>query len=239
MLRRRVAQSIASKDVEFKIRSKAGRVKRVAKEMTDLKQLCKGRPLALSGFLKSIHCNKMQQFDHCSSRGFLYMDRLEEIRVKDCDQMELVFHNPTILVSSREAVDENSTLVLCLSKLGTPSQSDDGPEPNSEYLKVGNFEEIFQVAGGCLFSKLERRLIIKDLSNKLKVIWKDPTQILTFQNLTHFELANCEELRNVFSLVLPRNLPQLRHLKVEGCDNNNQIPSSSKAHSGDIYFPII
>ncbi|OMP04500.1 Disease resistance protein [Corchorus olitorius] len=169
---------------------------------------------------------------------YVPLPSLEELIVEECPQLTPFIIPFPLRYSKQVHIKE-----LWLSKVGKSSQSPELKESSSyfEYIRVGNLEEIFQVGGGYFFSKLEK-LVLEDLS-ELKYVWKDPTQILTLQNLAHFELVNCQGLRNIFSLVLARNLPQLSHLKIQGCDNLEQIiaqdriPSSSKVHSGDIYFP--
>ncbi|XVF77632.1 hypothetical protein PTKIN_Ptkin14bG0061900 [Pterospermum kingtungense] len=100
--------------------------------------------------------------------------------------------------------------------------------------------EIIQLQGGYFLSSLEK-LILEDL---YEFIWKDPSQIVTLQHLSYLKMANCCELRNIFSTVVARNLPQLRYLQVVGCHQlehvivEDRTPSPSMAgQKPHVYFP--
>ncbi|XVF03993.1 hypothetical protein REPUB_Repub05bG0042100 [Reevesia pubescens] len=109
-------------------------------------------------------------------------------------------------------------------------------------FKVGNrlCGNIFEFQGGRFLSHL-KELKLKDL-NEPDVIWKQPTQIVTLQNLTRLEVVKCNKLRKVFSLLLARNLLQLSNLVVQGCEELEEIVardqiSSSTSRLQPVYFP--
>ncbi|XP_022766684.1 probable disease resistance protein At4g27220 [Durio zibethinus] len=92
---------------------------------------------------------------------------------------------------------------------------------DSEYLTIGNCQEIFQLQGGDLLLSLET-LHLEDLS-ELQVIWKCPTQVETLQNLTQLMLIDCKSLRYVFPPMLAQHLSHLSYLCVKGCEALEQI----------------
>ncbi|XVF70767.1 hypothetical protein PTKIN_Ptkin11bG0188700 [Pterospermum kingtungense] len=92
---------------------------------------------------------------------------------------------------------------------------------NIEYLSVGNFEEAFQLQVGDILTCL-KVLKLEDLP-ELRLIWKGPIQVATLQNLTELVLIDCKRLRYIFPPVFATTLSQLITLRVEGCEELQQI----------------
>ncbi|XVF77645.1 hypothetical protein PTKIN_Ptkin14bG0063700 [Pterospermum kingtungense] len=101
-------------------------------------------------------------------------------------------------------------------------------------------EEVIQLQGGYFLSCL-KKFVLNQL--KLEVIWKDPSQIVTLQNLSQLEVFRCNELSSIFSVLLARNLPQLSRLDVRECAKLKQIVSEDPNSSSSMvrhkpeYFP--
>ncbi|XVE50520.1 hypothetical protein DITRI_Ditri01bG0168800 [Diplodiscus trichospermus] len=140
---------------------------------------------------------------------------LEELEVEACPQLMTICK----LITRPELKD------LCLSKMGNRF-----------------CEEIIQLQDGYLLSSMEKLLLTE--INELEVIWKDPSQILTLQNLSQLKVYKCSKLKKIFTLQLARNLPQLSHLEVQECEELEQIvaldgisSSSQAARHKPEYFP--
>ncbi|KAE8703334.1 hypothetical protein F3Y22_tig00110472pilonHSYRG00355 [Hibiscus syriacus] len=91
--------------------------------------------------------------------------------------------------------------------------------PSSEYINLGNFEQLFQLQGGYSISNLE----IMTISNViwLRDIWKGPIQCAI--NLGSLTIHFCHSLTYIFPMMLIRNLPQLNYLRIEKCEKLEQI----------------
>ncbi|XP_022754001.1 uncharacterized protein LOC111302339 [Durio zibethinus] len=111
--------------------------------------------------------------------------------------------------------------------------------PNMEYLTIINFEELFD--GGYNLSSL--RKLELDRLPELRVAWKDPIEVVNFQNLTQLNVCRCGRLRSILSLTMARNLPQLSSLLIDECEELEQIiekdgqTSSQGHHLQSICFP--
>ncbi|XVF77642.1 hypothetical protein PTKIN_Ptkin14bG0063400 [Pterospermum kingtungense] len=89
-------------------------------------------------------------------------------------------------------------------------------------------EEVIQLQGGYFLSCL-KKFVLNQL--KMEVIWKDPSQIVTLQNLSHLEVFRCNELSSIFSVLLARNLPQLSRIDVQECEKLKKIVSEDQYSS--------
>ncbi|XVE50534.1 hypothetical protein DITRI_Ditri01bG0170200 [Diplodiscus trichospermus] len=104
------------------------------------------------------------------------------------------------------------------------------------------YDQVIQLQGEYILSNLEK-LGLKEM-HELKVIWKEPRQIATLQNLAYLVVFKCNKLGNIFSVVLARNLPQLIHLEVEECEELEQVVVQDRISSAPpnarhkpVFFP--
>ncbi|XP_022745269.1 uncharacterized protein LOC111295800 [Durio zibethinus] len=87
-----------------------------------------------------------------------------------------------------------------------------------------------------------RLLRLYDLP-ELRVAWKDPVEVVNFQNLTRLCVDSCRRLRYILSPTIARNLPQLSSLWIIECEELGQIiekdgqTSSRGHHLQPIRFP--
>ncbi|OMO83645.1 hypothetical protein CCACVL1_11310 [Corchorus capsularis] len=161
----------------------------------------------------------------------LRLPSLQDLRVTNCPQF-------TAFIGQARIKE------LHLSKLGEKSipQWRQKLLIDTEYLSVGNFEEAFQLQNGDILSSL-KLLKLEDLP-ALRIIWNPViiTQIATLQNLTELVLIDCKRLRYIFPSAFARSLSQLTILRVEGCDELEQIIGkedwiSSSSSSSSSCFP--
>ncbi|EOY12581.1 Cc-nbs-lrr resistance protein [Theobroma cacao] len=152
----------------------------------------------------------------CSENRSIKLPSLKQFEVEACHQ----FSNDVM----SEVIKHGRLEEFCLFKMGNQLCG-----------------EIFELPGGYILSSL-KKLTLKEI-NELQVIWKEPTQIVTLQNLTRLELVRCNKLRTLFSLLHARNLLQLSHLVVQGCKDleqivaRDQISSLSSSRLKPVYFP--
>ncbi|XVE50524.1 hypothetical protein DITRI_Ditri01bG0169300 [Diplodiscus trichospermus] len=193
--------------------------------------------------IKDCHALKQITSDHTNR---LCLPALKTLEITDCGLLEYVF-----TITDRLELPQLQWLALKkLERLTSfcPREFSFGSPSNLEVLEVeacpnlrisemikrsklkdlclsnvGNqlYEYIIQLQGEYFLSDLEK-LRLKEIS-ELKVIWKDPRQIATLQNLAFLEVFKCNKLGNIFSVVLARNLPQLSHLVVEECEELEQV----------------
>ncbi|OMO52543.1 Disease resistance protein [Corchorus capsularis] len=104
---------------------------------------------------------------------------------------------------------------------------------NKEYAVIGNHvEEMFHLHESGNILSILTMFEVKNLP-ELRVIWRCPKQLMTLQNLEDIEVFGCNRLRYVFSPLLARNLPKLRHLKIEKCEDLEQIVDASSSSPQD------
>lgn len=78
-------------------------------------------------------------------------------------------------------------------------------------------EDVIKHQGGYFLSSLE------NLTLQAVLIQKDLCEFVTLQNLIHLKVVKCNKLTKIFSIVLARNLLQLRRLEVQGCEELEHI----------------
>ncbi|KAK6269804.1 hypothetical protein POUND7_006909 [Theobroma cacao] len=207
-------------------------------------QITKGQILPKLTQLEIGSCFKLAQvfsFKDAADRGEIQVPRLENLALKN-------------LISLKTFCSENCSIKLpSLKKFEVGACRDFGNDAMSKVIehcrlkefcliKVGNqlCGEIFELPGGYVLSSMEI-LTLKEI-NKLQAIWKEPTQIVTLQNLTRLEVVKCNKLRTIFSLLHARNLLKLSHLVVQRCKDLEQIVdwdqiATSTSRLKPVYFP--
>ncbi|XVE61131.1 hypothetical protein DITRI_Ditri06bG0015000 [Diplodiscus trichospermus] len=166
--------------------------------------------------------NLMNLRSFCPENCFIKLPSLVELKVCRCPQL-------THFTGQLPARTSAQLKELRVFKVGNNSQMLNrvGPQliqslsSDSEYLTIGNCQEIFQLQGGYLLFSLET-LHLQDLS-ELQVIWKGPNQVETLQNLRILMLIDCKSLRYVFPPILAQHLPHLTFLCAKGCEALEQI----------------
>ena len=104
-----------------------------------------------------------------------------------------------------------------------------------------NYEKIFQVQDGHFLSMIEV-LHLKDIYRM-----KGPIQVASPQYLRELNVSKCNRLKSLFSYMLARNLPQLKFLHIELCEeleeiiriDQTSIASSSQGYLQSISFPSL
>ncbi|XVF79127.1 hypothetical protein PTKIN_Ptkin14bG0194700 [Pterospermum kingtungense] len=192
---------------------------------------------------------KVVKIEKCDNLEYLFsfsliesLELLEELCISECEQLEMVF---VVL----ESEDETESLHKLASAQGLPhlrelklvgltNLSCFGPEnyliktPVLKNLQVTNCLRLSNFSiqqGKPLQSELPGGYnLMSDLeTTELGCliwlhIWKAPMQaILT--NLRELEVYDCNRLTYIFSRMLARNLPQMRFLKIKGCEKLEQI----------------
>ncbi|XP_021287373.1 probable disease resistance protein At4g27220, partial [Herrania umbratica] len=154
----------------------------------------------------------------CSENRSIKLPALKQIEVEACHQ----FSNNAMC----EVIKHCRLQEVCLIKVGSQLCG-----------------KIFELPGGYILSSLLQLTLEK--INELQAIWKEPTQIIALQNLTHLKVVKCNKLKTLFSLLHARNLLQLSHLLVQECKDLEQIvagdqissSSSSSSRLKPVYFP--
>ncbi|XP_022733499.1 uncharacterized protein LOC111287304 isoform X2 [Durio zibethinus] len=104
-----------------------------------------------------------------------------------------------------------------------------------------NWENIFQIQGGHLFSKIE----ILNLKGIHQL--QGPIQVASLPYLKDLKVSSCKRLKSLFSSMLAPNMPQLKVLKIKCCEeleeiiemDQTSIASSSQSHLQPISFPSL
>ncbi|XP_017977500.1 PREDICTED: probable disease resistance protein At4g27220 isoform X2 [Theobroma cacao] len=194
------------------------------------------KDIVLSQLKSLVLQNLMHLKSFCPENCFITLPSLEKLKVYRCPQLtHFTGQLPaTMLAQLKE---------LSLFKVGNNSQlyNRDGPQLrqrsyDSEYLTIGNCQEIFQLQGGYLLLNL-KALHLEDLS-ELQVIWKGPTELASLQNLTILMLIDCKSLRYVFPPMLAQHLSNLSFLCVKGCQALEQIIYEGQSSTSTSNVPL-
>ncbi|XVE50523.1 hypothetical protein DITRI_Ditri01bG0169200 [Diplodiscus trichospermus] len=137
----------------------------------------------------------------CSRESSVGLPSLEKLEVEACPKLKSICE-----------IMKNEVKELRLSKVGYQLCKD-----------------IIQIENGYFLSSLEK-LTLEEIS-EWQFIYKDGIQIVTLQRLSHLKVFNCNNLRNIFSVQLARNLPQLSHLEVNGCKELDQVVAQDQTSS--------
>ncbi|OMO71306.1 Disease resistance protein [Corchorus capsularis] len=201
------------------------------------------KDIALSQLQSLVLQNLKKLKSFCPENCIVTLTSLVELKVYKCPQLtHFTGQLPTKAWGAQLKelylfkVGHNSQLYNRIGSRLRQSSSD------SEYLTIGNCQEIFQLQGGYLLSSLST-LHLEDLS-ELKVIWKGPMKVATLQNLKNLILINCKSLRYVFPPMLSKYLSNLSFLCIKDCEALEQIiyddqssTSSSNASLQPTSFP--
>ncbi|XVE84755.1 hypothetical protein DITRI_Ditri17bG0038100 [Diplodiscus trichospermus] len=113
------------------------------------------------------------------------------------------------------------------------------PELGCDYVcDTINCEKIFQIQAGRLLSRTEFIYL------KLIHQFQGPIQVASLRYLRKLTVSKCNRLKSLFSAMLARNLPQLKLLHIECCEeleeiiemDQTSIASSSEGHLQPISF---
>ncbi|XP_022735543.1 uncharacterized protein LOC111288845 [Durio zibethinus] len=80
-----------------------------------------------------------------------------------------------------------------------------------------NWENVFQIQGRHLFSKIEI-LNIKGIHQL-----QGPIQVASLPYLKDLKVSSCKRLKSLFSSMLAPNMPQLKALKIKCCEELEEI----------------
>ncbi|KAF4390146.1 hypothetical protein G4B88_005064 [Cannabis sativa] len=199
----------------------------VLTKLEKLRKICDGELVADSfGKLKNVavsECHTLKSMFPASN----IVGQLEEMKVEYCDMMEnIVFHRRKNGTSQKIEFLKLQKLYLCeLPKLiqfstvqwepnFTTSSSMDSL-PNSNALSFFMEEVVaFPVLEELDLSSLE----------SIEMIWPYQLKEVSYmQNLKDLTVEECEKLKYVFSSSVAKSLVQLRNLKVECCENMQEI----------------
>ncbi|XP_022753328.1 probable disease resistance protein At4g27220 isoform X2 [Durio zibethinus] len=194
-------------------------------------------PISMAEGLPQLNEVRLQRLPELKGRDgndiVLTLPSLQDLCVDDCPQLTPFIISAKIQVLQfLDMRERKQSCNLIVPKLGQKLS-------NMEYLTIINFEELFD--GGYNLSSL-KELILGDLP-ELRVAWKDPIQVVNFQNLTDLNVYRCGRLRYILSPTIARNLPQLSSLWVNECEELEQIiekdgqTSSEGHHLQPIWLP--
>ncbi|OMO71413.1 Disease resistance protein [Corchorus olitorius] len=195
------------------------------------------KDIALSQLQSLVLQNLKKLKSFCPENCIVTLTSLVELKVYKCPQLtHFTGQLPTKAWGAQLKelylfkVGHNSQLYNRIGSRLRQSSSD------SEYLTIGNCQEIFQLQGGYLLSSLSA-LHLEDLS-ELKVIWKGPMQVATLQNLKNLVLINCKSLRYVFPPMLSKNLSNLNFLCIKDCEALEQIIHDDQSSTSSSNAPV-
>ncbi|KAI9082394.1 hypothetical protein K1719_035817 [Acacia pycnantha] len=63
---------------------------------------------------------------------------------------------------------------------------------------------------------------------ELKFVWRGPMGTLSLQNLKHFKVSGCNNLRTIFSPVILRSIPLLEYIIISECNELEEIMSGTE-----------
>ncbi|XVF03996.1 hypothetical protein REPUB_Repub05bG0042300 [Reevesia pubescens] len=213
----------------------------IIEEMSCLKKLCNGRPP--KGFQQKL---KTLTITKCPDMIFIVpaAESLKELRVKNCDKLQEIFHNDQIL----HAEENNNASLSCLTYL----ELKELPELRFlwnraiSYLSLRNLKKVLIKDCHrltCLFSaSLAQRLVqLKTLKihgcHALKQVVNDDdgaksadgisnTRIISSQclpSLITLEITDCNALEYIFPISSGSDIPPLRELDISGCRQLKQV----------------
>ncbi|XVF77643.1 hypothetical protein PTKIN_Ptkin14bG0063500 [Pterospermum kingtungense] len=206
-------------------------VELIMKNMIGFKKLCKGQPP--KGFLRNL---EMLTVERCMDIVSLspVAQNLQKLKLEDCEKLQEVFQIDDLLYSRD---DDHAPLLSNLDYLELVSVPElrwilKGP---SQYVSL----QSLKLPGGFNFKLSLENMELGGLT-WLRDIWNVPNQVVV-TNLRELRVYDCSELTYIFPVMLVRNLPELRILKIWWCENLKQIivnddisaSSSSQGHDKD------
>ncbi|XVF78691.1 hypothetical protein PTKIN_Ptkin14bG0155800 [Pterospermum kingtungense] len=156
----------------------------------------------------------------------LTLPSLQYLTVADCPQLVPL----TVSAKIQEFVLQGMTKTNKTDNMKMVPAELRGSLANMEYLTITtNFEDYLFDAATFNLKKLTLRSL-----PELRVLWKGPIQVVSFQNLTELIVKGCGRLRYIFSPTIARKLPQLSYLVIEDCDELEyfieKVETSSQDH---------
>ncbi|XP_022753315.1 probable disease resistance protein At4g27220 isoform X2 [Durio zibethinus] len=159
-------------------------------------------------------CNNLTSLSSLSHGQIL--EKLSTLRIWDCSRLEYTFP-----ISMAEGLPQLNEV-----RLGRLPELK-GRDGNDIVLTLPSLQKLY--VDDC------PQLTPFIISAKIQVAWKDPIQVVNFQNLTKLHVFCCGRLRYILSPTIGRNLPQLSSLRIYECEELEQIfekdgQASSQGH---------
>ncbi|TYJ38842.1 hypothetical protein E1A91_A04G021500v1 [Gossypium mustelinum] len=187
--------------------------------------------------LRILHIQSCKSLKYvCASNSTQGLQSLEFLHISHCPQFMQIFNMEQNENGQDIVLPGFRSQGLVISNVGIIWKTN-VPVLNEDCIVVGNHEEVFQVQGRYLFSRI-KELDLKNLF-EVRIIWNDFAQVVTLENLTTLKLRDCKKLRYIFSPTTAHSLSHLVNLFNEGCEEIEQLilakdqVSSSSSSNGD------
>ncbi|XP_028798131.1 uncharacterized protein LOC114753607 [Neltuma alba] len=201
-----------------------------------------------------------QQHKNENKRARATNSELCSIVLRDLEELEYIWKGSTQSVSLYR-LEENLEIDNCskLEKVVDEEATHDGDWPlpllKLKQLSLTELPKLREIFGGglleCQQHKNENKraratnselcyIFLRDLK-ELEYIWKGPTQSVSLHRLGSVDLWNCPKLRNIFTLAIVTNLPELERLEVGSCEELEGIfceeSLENLSSSSNVCFP--
>ncbi|XP_017980144.1 PREDICTED: probable disease resistance protein At4g27220 [Theobroma cacao] len=155
------------------------------------------------------------------------LNELTSLQLTSCDDLEC------LIDTTREqspATAFSNLVNLDIGKMTSLKELCHGQLPNSflQHLETliicdcGQLQSVFQM-NGCMWSISNLRSLELQSLPALESIWKEPTHLVSLQNLKDVKVDGCDKLKSIFSPCLAQSLLHLEQLKISACKKLEQV----------------